>query len=99
MLVGNFTSHFICNFIHIYLPLPILIQFYFPAVLYQILCFSSPAKRSRLLCSARGRAIGTNIATPEVQANVIHLRILNRRQGKVPLGHPGNHASQHAFSE
>lgn len=61
--------------------------------------FFSLPKRSRLLCSARGRAIGTNIATPEVQANVLHLRILNRRQGKVPLGCPGNHASQHALCE
>lgn len=45
------------------------------------------------------RAIGTIIATPEVQANVLHLCILNRCQGKVPLGCPGNHASQHALCE
>ena len=51
------------------------------------------------LCSARGRAIGSDIATPEVQANVLHLRILNRCQGKVPLGCPGNHASRHALCE
>ena len=48
---------------------------------------------------ARGRAIGSDIATPEVQANVLHLCILNRCQGKVPLGCPGNHASQHALCE
>lgn len=44
-------------------------------------------------------AIGTSAATPEVQANVLHLCILNRRQGKVPLGCPGNHASQHVLCE
>ena len=77
----------------------IFIQLCFPAALYRILRSSSPPKWSRLLCSARGRAIGTDIATPEVQANVLHLRILNRRQGKVPLGCPGNHASQHALCE
>lgn len=49
------------------------------------------------LCSAW--AIGTDIATPEVQANVLHLCILNCCQGKVPLGRPGNHASQHALCE
>lgn len=82
---------------HMYALLSFLFTCIFP--LFYIIFFPSPPKWSRRLCSARGRAIGTNIATPEVQANVLHLRILNRRQGKVPLGCPGNHASQHALCE
>lgn len=65
----------------------------------KFLFFFFPPRWSQLLCSARGRAKGTTTATPEVQANVLHLCILNRRQGKVPLGCPGNHASQHALCE
>lgn len=69
-------------------------------LLYPKLCVVlSPPKWSCLLCSAHGRTIGTHIATPEVQANVLHLRIWNRCQGKVPVGRPGNHASQHALCE
>lgn len=45
-----------------------------------------------LLCSAQGWAIGSGIATPEVQANVFKLCILNCCQGKVAHGRPGNQA-------
>lgn len=63
-----------------------------------VFSFSATVVTAALFCSW-SKAIGTSAATPEVQANVLHLCILNRRQGKVPLGCPGNHASQHALCE